>query len=315
MRIYNRNGALTIGTAQSTSNRAIRFDLNDGIWAHLNFLPHSDSVYDLGRSSGFWDETYTDELVLMNVGTAATAANTVRLAGLDLGAGDAGLLITSEDDTNYIFGSKVGFGTTTPSSFFTVGTTTELFIIDGAGNVGIASSTPYVKLGIEENVVIDGDLTVNGDFFIKSPDIMDVHATTTQIFTNGSFGAIEFDVVDLALGDMSFTAYEASTTIPHTDNYDISFQGIVDKTGGGNETAQVMLFINNIEHPECYSEVTLTANSITFPISFRCIESLNANDVLVVKARADGADTQFAAIGAGVTGDIAVATWIIGRIE
>ncbi|HEC64767.1 MAG TPA: hypothetical protein ENI23_05715 [bacterium] len=83
---------------------------------NLQFKPYNDSGIDLGTNSLFWDETYTDELVLTNAGTAATAANTVRLGGLDLVAGDAGLLITTENDTDHLFASLVGLGTTTPES-------------------------------------------------------------------------------------------------------------------------------------------------------------------------------------------------------
>ncbi len=76
--------------------------------------PNSDSTKDSGASSRFWDETFTDELVLTNAGTGATAANTIRLGGQDLAAGDAGLLITTENDTDYLFASLAGFNTTTP---------------------------------------------------------------------------------------------------------------------------------------------------------------------------------------------------------
>ena len=94
------------GASQTTE---YTLDIN-AIW------PEDDSARDLGTSSQFWDETFTDEIILTNDGTAATAANTVRLGAQDLVAGDAGFLITSEDDTNYIFGSNFGMATTTPES-------------------------------------------------------------------------------------------------------------------------------------------------------------------------------------------------------
>lgn len=86
----------------------------------IDLVPYSDSAYDLGTSALFFDETYTDELVLQQGTMGATAADQVRLAGLDLSAGDAGLHIMTENDTQHLIASKIGFGTTTPTSFLSI---------------------------------------------------------------------------------------------------------------------------------------------------------------------------------------------------
>lgn len=109
-------------------------------WSATVILPNTDSFTDLGDSTHFWDETFTDELVLSNDGTGATAANTVRLGGQDLSAGDAGLLIVTENDTEHLFASFVGIATTTPQQLLVVGAT-GAFTITSTGDVVMSSST------------------------------------------------------------------------------------------------------------------------------------------------------------------------------
>lgn len=58
--------------------------------------PSTDSSYDLGDTNKFYDLTFTDELVLSNVGAAAAAANTIRLSAVDLSAGNTMLDIDTE---------------------------------------------------------------------------------------------------------------------------------------------------------------------------------------------------------------------------
>ncbi len=58
--------------------------------------PTTDSLRDLGTSTIFWDETYTDEIVLSNVGAATAAADTIRLAAYDVSAGNTSLDIQIE---------------------------------------------------------------------------------------------------------------------------------------------------------------------------------------------------------------------------
>ena len=58
--------------------------------------PTNDSTYNLGTSALFWDETYTDEIVLSNVGAAAAAADTIRLAAYDISADNTSLDIRTE---------------------------------------------------------------------------------------------------------------------------------------------------------------------------------------------------------------------------
>lgn len=71
------------------------------------FLPSSDSSKDLGSSSKFWDETFTDELVLHNDGAASAASDTIRLSATDLSAGNTMLSVNTEGT------SSLGTGTPT----------------------------------------------------------------------------------------------------------------------------------------------------------------------------------------------------------
>ena len=59
-------------------------------------LPVTDSLYDSGTSSLFWDETFTDELILTNVGAANAANDKLVLSAVDLSAGNTILDINTE---------------------------------------------------------------------------------------------------------------------------------------------------------------------------------------------------------------------------
>jgi len=85
-----------------------------------NWTPNADSARALGVTGRYWDLAFIDEVILHNDGISATAANEVRLSGLDLSAGDSGLQIRTENDTDHLFASKVGLNTTTPGSLLTV---------------------------------------------------------------------------------------------------------------------------------------------------------------------------------------------------
>ncbi len=113
-----------------------------------------DSTYDLGSSTKFWDETFTDELVLQQGTMGATAVDQVRLAGLDLSPGDSGLHIKTENDTEHLFASKVGIGNVSPQELLHVGTGTDgsditatdlLITRAGPSNLSVRDSTNNVE--------------------------------------------------------------------------------------------------------------------------------------------------------------------------
>ncbi len=119
-------------TIKTVANNRIRFTIENTFMLDVlddrlligGFLDPNTTSRDIGEASSPWDEGFIDELILVNDGTGATAANTVRLGGLDLSAGDAGLLITTENDTDHLFASNVGIATTTP---------THGLVLDGGG--------------------------------------------------------------------------------------------------------------------------------------------------------------------------------------
>ena len=59
-------------------------------------FPTADSAMDLGKSTRFFDETFTDELILTNVGAAAAAADKLVLSAIDLTGGNTILDINTE---------------------------------------------------------------------------------------------------------------------------------------------------------------------------------------------------------------------------
>lgn len=60
------------------------------------WAPSIDSTLDLGSSSLFWNQTFTDELILTNVGAAAAAADKLVLSAVDLSAGNTILAMNTE---------------------------------------------------------------------------------------------------------------------------------------------------------------------------------------------------------------------------
>ncbi len=149
---------VSVGTIEYThSNNTMTFTANQSVFAidSTNALfPISDSSKDLGKSTHFWDETFTDELVLQQGTMGATAADQVRLAGLDLSAGDAGLHIKTENDTEHLFASKVGIGNVSPQELLHVGTGTDASDISatdllvtraGPSNLSVRDSTNGVE--------------------------------------------------------------------------------------------------------------------------------------------------------------------------
>lgn len=135
--------------------------VNDFQWSN-DMEPTIDSARKLGDTTRFWDETFTDELVLANDGTGATAADTVRLGGQDLAAGDAGLLITTENDTDHLFASRVGIASTSPWGGLSVeqlsgGILNHVFVVADTG-----TSTAHFLINQKGNTVVGKDLTVSG---------------------------------------------------------------------------------------------------------------------------------------------------------
>lgn len=55
------------------------------------------------------------------------------------------------------------------------------------------------------------------------------------------------------------------------------------------------------EKDGCNSERNITSNGLTGHFGFNCTIHLDANDIIVVKAQADGPDTQFDINGSAIT--------------
>ncbi|KKM17930.1 hypothetical protein LCGC14_1670850, partial [marine sediment metagenome] len=125
------------------------------IFEDTGLRPNADSQLGLGSSSKFWDQTFTDELVLSNVGAAATAADTVRISALDLSAGDAGLHIKTENDTEHLFASLVGIGTTSPNAELEIVGDLRVKTIHEVTGEGLVLSTNFNTESINGNTVLD----------------------------------------------------------------------------------------------------------------------------------------------------------------
>lgn len=178
--------------------------LSSGVEVPGNFngslAPTSDSLFDFGGATLFWDEGFADEYVLGNGGTGATAANTVRLGGLDLSAGDAAALITTEDDTEHVFGSKAGIATTSPYAKLTVwqDTTAENAL---AFEIVDHASTTLFSVDDNGHATTTGNLRVVGT--LDSSDIAFRNLVDNEvIFTFTEGDRVGEDKTDLILVNM-----------------------------------------------------------------------------------------------------------------
>ncbi|MFH1841336.1 MAG: hypothetical protein ABH800_01070, partial [Candidatus Nealsonbacteria bacterium] len=97
-----------------------------------------------------------------NVGIATTSPRYLLDVWGDFSVG------TSTDTNTPIFyvdsgdGGRIGIGTTTLSGLFTVGTSTPALVVDSAGNVGIATSTPSESFSVAGNIMGSGNITLYG---------------------------------------------------------------------------------------------------------------------------------------------------------
>lgn len=190
------------------------------------------------------------DLVLPNGGAGSAAANTIRLKAKDLSAGDAGLHIKTENDTEYIFASKAGFGTTTPSTTLgivgTAGTDlldiasstgTSLFYITQAGFVGIGIASPSSILHLVDGSLptitfgVNGILETVGSFIVNldSDDNLTTQSFTVSHNATGLGGTELFRVQEdgnVGIGTTTPTTklwVEGTTTI--TDDLDFHSAG------------------------------------------------------------------------------------------
>jgi len=165
------------------------------------FRSASDSADDLGSSSRFWDETFTDELILTNDGTAATAANKIRLGGQDIDGGDAALLITSEDDTDILLGTRSGFASTTPWGQLSIE------MVQGI----VSPEVPAFVIGDQGSSTIPFIIDANG-FLSVGNDISILGTGTSTIVSGLSLATLSVtDYVDALV--LNATSTSASSTI------------------------------------------------------------------------------------------------------
>ena len=166
-------GVLTWETL--TAGASLALDNLVSVAINTSLISDLDSTDDLGSSSIFWDETFSDELIFFVGGMGTTATDEVRLAALDLSAGDAGLHIKTEDDTEHLFASLVGIATSTPTSLLSVGVTTgSQFLVDTAGNV-----------------TIEGTLTVSSTSTLN--DIVYPNSQSATAISSTNFGTSAFN--------------------------------------------------------------------------------------------------------------------------
>ena len=200
-------------------------------------------------------------------------------------------------------------GNATTTGNFAAGS--KLYVYSG-GNIGIATSTPAYPLVVNSasanafyidssgNVVINGDLTVTGNLALPGIELLVLYSTSTQSIANGSLGDVLFHGTQINQG-FSFTYATASTTIPRSADYMISFNGWVDKSGGAAQTVEVVLFKDNVQVTGCDTERTINSTTETGHFGFTCSIPLILNEVIRLGAGSSLGDSQFARIGNLIT--------------
>lgn len=186
-------------------------------------LPEVDSTYDVGSNSVRWANGYFDNL------TSGTLTIDEFVLGdlLSTGCGKFGSTSTTTicgDNGTSVFRSKVGISTSTPWATLSIGThnqslstplfiiassssavaTTTHFIVTGAGNVGIGTTSPTSKF-----VVADG--TYNGLTFDNPTSV-----NTSGVLTLQGYQAGAFDVTLQANGLRFHGGRAGITTNIHT---------------------------------------------------------------------------------------------------
>jgi uncharacterized protein YxeA len=152
---------------------------------------------------------------------------------------------------------------------------------------------------------VNGDLTVNGTLIQSAAEEIDLYATTTYNNTNGTWTAVTFDDGMISSGGISYSS--PTTTIAVDGDYEIHALFFGDKTGGGTEKIQIVLYKNNVIYVDdngnspCYAERDVTNDSVTGAFSFLCEIALVANDEIAIYAKDNGGDTRFNVTGSGVT--------------
>jgi len=131
-------------------------------------------------------------------------------------------------------------------------------------------------------------------------ELLVLYSTSTQSIANGSLGDVLFHGTQINQG-FSFTYATASTTIPRSADYMISFNGWVDKSGGAAQTVEVVLFKDNVQVTGCDTERTINSTTETGHFGFTCSIPLILNEVIRLGAGSSLGDSQFARIGNLIT--------------
>ena len=255
--LFQLDGTLTLedGSA-STPGLAFRDDLNTGIFSsaanHINFSTNGTERIDIG----------TDDIVINNSGADVDfrieGNTTANLFKLDAGTDNIAMAHASPTFStgnglhladNFFLGLGTGNGTrpdyqvgTTAGATLDIrcgtGADTVDVVIDSAGRVGIATTSPNHELEVAGNIGINANLTHNGDtdtrLSFSANDQCDIVCSGTTI---GSFTTNGLAVGNNKRLDILDTSGHRSGMINNSDSGANSLRISADPDNSGSSTS------------------------------------------------------------------------------
>lgn len=318
--IVGLNAAGTASTTWFTQNASSTLDVGTGLnvgtisaAADTTSLSWMNTPISSNLSSGT-DVSYHAQLDFTNILTVfgeSDGAGGLQNGRVGVGTSTPAYLLDVDGDFNVgVVGNKNILYVKTSNQRLGIGTSTPAALLDIHGiNTGlstdyifrIASTTNKTLLSLDNA----GNLVIAGGLDIGESDSIFAYATTTLAIASGAWTDITFNDGQDISGQITYSS--PTTTIADAGKYSIYFDSQADKTGGGTERIEVVLFVNDIVYVDasnnspCYSERNVTNDNITGHFGFRCQLTLAVGDEVAFKAQANGSNIQFNNNGTAVT--------------